>query len=90
MHFVRNRPGRSPEPQHDVGADQAGEEHDFRREEQPDDRLAVGNRQPWMVLQWHVGAVGAIPMTVIAAVRGGVSRCVSHASLRLPRVRVGC
>ena len=32
-------------PQDNVGADQAGEEHDFGDEKQPNSQLAVGERQ---------------------------------------------
>jgi hypothetical protein len=53
---VRQRPGafRGAEAEHDVRADQAGEKHDFRRQEQPQAELAVGNRQAALILQLDV------------------------------------
>ena len=55
VHLVRPRPGQGTEAQHDVRADQAGEEHDLGREEQPHDQLAVGERQAGLVLELRGG-----------------------------------
>ena len=53
------------EPQHDVRADQAGEEHDLGRQKQPDDQLAVGERQAGMVFEPR-------PVAMIVSVVGAV------------------
>ena len=64
MHVVWPRPRvrRRAEPEHDVRADQSGEEHDFRRQKQPQTTLAIRNRQRRLVGQFdgRVAVIGGL------------------------------
>src|SRR5712672_1042934 len=57
MHIVRRRPGHGSKSEHNVCADQSGEEHDLRRKKQPQTGLAVGNWQRRLILKFWSGIV---------------------------------
>jgi len=69
---VRLGPGGRAEAEHHVAAEERGEEHDLRRQEQPHDQLAAGERQAGLVLERDVTVVVAMTgMTVVGRRDGG-------------------
>jgi len=72
VHVVRLRPDGGTEPEHDVAAEQRGEEHDLRGEEEPHDQLALREGQARLILQRHVAMVAvAVVVAMVVAVRNG-------------------
>ena len=68
------RPDRGTEPEHDVAAEQRGEKHDLRRQEQPHDQLALREGQAGLVLEHDVPVatpVVVMPMGIAIVVAMG-------------------
>ena len=75
--MVGLRPDGGTEPEHDVAAEESGEEHDLGREEQPHDELSLREGQPRLILEHDVTVatpVVVVPMGIAIVVAVGDRR----------------